>query len=270
MEQKESKNKGMTYFLIILSFLCIGAFIFKIINSPEKVNLTSYEEKLLSYFKEVALNSEFGKSPRRVVRWNSKMILYISKDKEYLSQVRKIHEVVQNINSIVSESNFRIEITNNKSKSNSIIFLGDKKSMEKEYPSFFEGVNMDLIGLVDIEFDNNNLSITSSKIFIDTEQSLNVQLSTILEELTQSIGLPADSKTYPNSIFYEDQIIDGKMNTDYSILDIDIIKLLYHPLMKSGLNTFQVTNVFRRILKIESIEYFKGNISAAISTTILK
>ena len=77
-----------------------------------------------------------------------------------------------------------------------------------------------------------------------------------MEELTQSIGLPADSKNKADSIFYEDQLIDNNIIKEYSQLDIDIIRLLYHAKMQSGLNSFQASNMFKRILKIEGYNYF--------------
>lgn len=251
-----------SYLIIVVSILCGGLFIYKMINSPEKINLNNYEEKLIDYFEEVALNSEFGKSPKRIIKWNSKMLLYIYKNKEYKVQVDKILEVIKDINQI-TDKNFKIEIVDNESKANSIIFLGSKNQMKKVYPSFFDGVENNLTGLVDIEFDLGNYEITSSKIFIDTGESIEVQLSTIIEEITQSIGLPADSETYPNSIFYENQILDGNLNEKLSLIDIDIVKLLYHPRIKSGYNTLQVKNTFKRILKSEP-NYFSGNLEKII------
>lgn len=256
MVQKEKDDKKMKYLVFIILFFCLAVHLLRMINSPEKINLSSYETELISYFKEIALNAEFGESPKTIIKWDSKMSLYVLKNKECKEQVDKIEEVIGIINSIVEGSGFEIEITKNKSESNAILFLGNKSDMEKGYPLFFDGVSSNLAGLVDIEYDTQNFTIKQAKIFIDTNEPLDVQLSTIVEELTQSIGLPADSKRYSNSIFYEDQIY--KLNKEYSQIDKDIIKLLYHSKMQPGLNTFQVDNVFKRILKLEPNNYFNG------------
>jgi len=251
-----NENKIMILTILIISVLSVGGVIYRLVNSPEKINLTDYETKLIDYYKEVALDAEFGDSPNRIVKWNSIMKLYIEKDREYKEQVTWIKEVINKINSLVKKSDFKIEITGDKSKSNSIIFLGNRNNLEINDPSFFNGVDMEVTGLVNIEFDTRKFAIMQSKIFISTDEQLEIQFSTILEELTQSIGLPADSNSYSDSIFYENQIEDDKINNDYSQLDIDIIKLLYHPKMKSGYNTIQVNSVFKRILKSEPNLFF--------------
>lgn len=244
----------INYLILIVSVFCIGIFVYKMINSSEKVNLSEEEIKRLNYFEEVALNAEFGDSPKKVLKWNKKMLVYIQKDKEYIEQVEKIKQVLDNIKQLTS-GNLLIEVTNDISISNSIIYLGNKENLLSKHPNSFEDVDKDFTGLVDIEFDLNKCSIISNKIFISTDEPLDIQLSTIVEEITQGIGIPADSKSYSNSIFYENQIADGIINLNYSKLDVEIIKLLYHPKIKAGLNVFQVRNIYKRILKSEP-EYF--------------
>lgn len=260
MERKESKNMKINYLILIVSILCLGIFVYKMMNSSEKVNLSDEEIKRLNYFEEVALNSEFGDSPKRVLKWNKKMLVYIQKDKEYLEQVEKIKQVLDNIKQLTS-GNLLIEVTNDISISNSIIYLGNKEDLLSKHPDSFQGVDKDFTGLVDIEFDLNKCFITSNKIFISTDEPLDIQFSSILEEITQGIGLPADSKSYSNSVFYENQIADDKINFNYSKLDIEMIKLLYHPKIKAGLNVFQVRNIYKRILKSEP-DYFSDTLKS--------
>lgn len=244
----------INYLILIVSVFCIGIFVYKMINSSEKVNLSEEEIKRLNYFVEVALNAEFGYSPKRVVKWNKKIFVYIQKDEECFEQVEKIKQVLDDIKQF-TYGNLLIEITDDISISNSIVYLDNKKNLLRRHPDSFKDVDKDFTGLVDIEFDLNKCSIISNKIFISTDEPLDIQLSTIVEEITQGIGLPADSKSYSNSIFYENQIADDKLNFNYSKLDIDIIKLLYHPKIKAGLNVFQVKNIYKRILKSEP-DYF--------------
>ncbi|WGH74421.1 DUF2927 domain-containing protein [Tenacibaculum tangerinum] len=259
MVQKDNKMIKSSYLILFVSIICLSVFIYKIINPSEKVFLSDYEKDLLNYFKEVTLNSEFGESPRSIIKWNKKMLLYISRDNEYEKQVKRINEVIKEINLLTAKSGFEINITKDKSKCNSIIYLGQRDKVEKENPDFFEGVDKEFTGLVDIEFDLNDYFITKSIIFIDVNQPINIQLSTILEELSQSIGIPAGSEIYPNSIFYENQVIEGRLNQNLSQIDKDVIKLLYHPKMRAGLNNFHITNVYKRILKSEGSSYFGGN-----------
>lgn len=244
----------INYLILIISVLVIAIFLFKMINPSEKINLSDEEITRLNYFEEVTLNAEFGDSPKRVLKWNKKIFVYIQKNEECFEQVEKIKQVLDNIKQLTS-GNLLIEVTNDISISNSIIYLGNKKDLLQKHPDSFKGVDKNFTGLVDIEFDLNKCFIISNKIFISTDESLDIQLSTIVEEITQGIGIPADSKSYSNSIFYENQIADGIINLNYSKLDVEIIKLLYHPKIKAGLNVYQVRNIYKRILKTEP-DYF--------------
>lgn len=246
----------INYLILIVSVLVTAIFLFKMINPSEKINLSDEEITRLNYFEEVALNSEFGDSPKRVLKWNKKILVFIQKDEEYFEQVEKINQVLDDIKQL-TYGNLLIEKTDDISISNSIVYLDSKKNLLRKHPDSFEGVDKDFTGLVDIEFDLNKCSIISNKIFISTDEPLDIQLSTIVEEITQGIGLPADSKSYSNSVFYENQIADGIINLNYSKLDVEIIKLLYHPKIKAGLNVFQVRNIYKRILKSEPDYFYK-------------
>ena len=70
------------------------------------------------------------------------------------------------------------------------------------------------------------------------------QLHLLREELTQSLGLGQDSERYLNSIFQ----INWTTTSSYSQIDKDIIRLLYHPNMKVGLNENKVDVLLRSIL----------------------
>ena len=70
------------------------------------------------------------------------------------------------------------------------------------------------------------------------------QLHLLREELTQSLGLGQDSERYLNSIFQ----INWTITSSYSQIDKDIIRLLYHPNMKVGLNENEVDLLLRSIL----------------------
>ena len=60
-----------------------------------------------------------------------------------------------------------------------------------------------------------------------------------------------DSKKYVTSVFYEDKYKLEEEIKQYSQLDKDIIRLLYHPKMKPGLGPIEVEKVIKRILKSE-------------------
>ena len=67
------------------------------------------------------------------------------------------------------------------------------------------------------------------------------------EELTQSLGLARDSDRYVNSIFQS----SWTQTLRYSDLDKDLIRLLYHPKMSTGLDATHVDGVLSEILLSE-------------------
>ena len=67
--------------------------------------------------------------------------------------------------------------------------------------------------------------------YVDTHRA-NSEGASVEEELTQSLGLGKDSEKYPNSIFQS----SWTQTTEYLPIDRELIRLLYHPEMKIGLN----------------------------------
>ncbi len=242
------KKMGLIFSILFLTIVLLGVFVYTIIHSKNDYIPTKYERELIEYFKEVALNSEFDDSPLKTIKWKRPMYLFIYKDKEYVHQIKVIKKTVNKINEL-AEDGFKIELTDDKLKSNTILYLCGKDKAVGLDSILFEGIDEDFAGLAYVESDWEDYRITNAKIFIDIEESLEVQESTILEEMTQSIGLMNDSERYSNSIFYQHQIEDNIINNEYSKMDKDIIRLLYHPKMKPGLNSKQCEKVIKKILK---------------------
>jgi hypothetical protein len=78
--------------------------------------------------------------------------------------------------------------------------------------------------------------------------SLIEQKHLLREELTQSLGLAKDSNLYPESIFQQSF---STKTTEHAAIDRDLVRLLYHPEMKIGLNRDEVDNRLRSILFAE-------------------
>ncbi|MCT7953556.1 DUF2927 domain-containing protein [Ancylothrix sp. C2] len=84
--------------------------------------------------------------------------------------------------------------------------------------------------------------ITGAEILISTTGVTQKERSHLIrEELTQAFGLPADSDKYSDSIFYQ-QWTDV---TEYSSLDKKLIRMLYSPQVKPGMNESQLEKLWR-------------------------
>jgi len=239
--------KKISIIILILIVFILWYYEFDLFKS-EKYIPNEYETELIDYFKEIALNSEYDDSPKKILKWNKSMVLFIFKDKEYKNQMRVINKTITNINKIVSDG-FKIELTNDILKSNSMLFLGRRENIEALNPEFFDGIDGEFAGLASVEFEFENYEIEKVEIFIDIGQPFNLQECAILEEITQSIGLMNDSERYNNSVFYENKTHDSILTNKYSKMDKDVIKLLYNPKMKSGLNIKQSERIIKNILQ---------------------
>jgi hypothetical protein len=246
-------NRKIRIIIIPFALLVILVLVY-IYKEETKINYTpsGYELKLINYFKDVTLNSEFDDSPHKIIKWNKPMFLYVLKENPCEEQIETIQKTVDDINELATDG-FRIELTEDSNKKNSILYLLNKKKAIKLDSSFFEGIKENFSGLTEAEFQWSDYSIIKSKIFINEEEFLQLQKVAILEEVTQSIGLMNDSKTYTESVFYQNKSEEDSVRA-YSNIDRDIIKLLYHPKMKSGLNGEQVDRVIMRIFKNKEIE----------------
>ena len=98
-------------------------------------------------------------------------------------------------------------------------------------------------GLVTVRL-NEKHQITKGEVFVDLYRtSLAEQRHLLREEITQGLGLLNDVPYYPTSIFYRDHSVI----TEFMRNDKEVIRLLYHPQMASGLNEEAVDIVARTI-----------------------
>ncbi len=240
--------------IIFISIFILVGFVLFFKKGTVNYTPTTYENELISYFKEIALQSEYDDSPQKVIKWKEPMVLYVIREKEFKLQMSTIKNTIDKINRLATDG-FKIVLTNNHSKSNATLYLCNKEKVAELDQHFYEmltdGIDYDIAGLAYSEFFTKTHVIDKSLIFINSEYPYDIQQSTILEEITQSLGLGFDSKTYTNSIFYKEKSKQNIRIKEYSQLDRDIIRLLYHPKMEPGLDSTELENVIKEILKSE-------------------
>ncbi|WP_162628067.1 DUF2927 domain-containing protein [Arcticibacterium luteifluviistationis] len=66
--------------------------------------------------------------------------------------------------------------------------------------------------------------------------------------MTQSLGLGKDSDLYLESLFQQ----SWTLTTNYALIDKELIRLLYHPEITSGLDSKEVTETLTNILLEEN------------------
>ena len=208
--------------------------------------LNEQQELILEYFKEIALGFEFSNDTPVTRKWKTPMKLYVGgvKDDPYLLET--LTWVVNEIN-VLATDGFQVSITQDQSVSNAYIYFGSVNDFLALFPEESGVLTNGDFGLSSVWYNYRNF-ITQARIFVEVNLSTKEQQkSIILEEVTQSLGLGNDSPLYPSSIFYE-TATDGGYATQYSEMDKELVRLLYHPDMKQGLDIDEVDLVLRRIL----------------------
>lgn len=207
--------------------------------------LTDFQEEAIAYFKEVALGFEFGSASAITRKWKEPMRIYVSGKAEG-PLYSTLQEVRSEINSLVSDG-FQIEIAVDSATSNFHIFLGTAKDYVARYPGQSSYVQTNY-GLFSVFWDGLN-QINRGHMYVDIDRAdSRAQHHLLREELTQALGLARDSEKYPESIFQQSYTYTDT----YAAIDRELIRLLYHPEMTTGLTEPEVDTLMRSIYRSEN------------------
>ena len=220
----------------LLFVLAASVFLVSCSKDDEAISpgLTAYNESVVDYFKEVALGFEFGNESKITRRWEGNMKLFIG-GKPTPALLAETNRIVSEINDLASNE-FNVEVVSDSLQSNFYIFFGSGNSYAAIFPaqSSFVASNW---GLFSVSYPSSNV-LFKGHMYVDIYRANLIEQKHLLrEELTQSLGLARDSDLYPESIFQQSF---STKTTDYAPIDKDLIRLLYHPKMKVGLDRDQV------------------------------
>ncbi len=207
------------------------------------LNLNEYDLEVISYFKDIALGFEFGSASEVTRKWCSELKIFIGSNvsTELSEELNKIVNEIENL----TTDNLSIQIVNDSSLSNYYIYFGSGEKYASIFPSQENYINSNW-GLFSVWWTNN--CIDRGHMYVDIFRANNTEQKHLLrEEFTQSLGLAKDSNRYPFSIFQS----SWTRTLTYTDLDKDLIRLLYHPKMKTGLDVVGVDNKLREILLSE-------------------
>ena len=198
---------------------------------------------LIDHFQSIALASEYGQNLPILKKWMKPMSIYVSGDTVPELRV-ELEEIIVELNALFTDG-FSIQIVEDSLASNFHIFLGAKTTYSQMYPGT-STLLRENEGLFTNQL-NTDFSIESGHMFVSIHDiPLRYQKHILREELTQSLGLPNDIDIYANSIFY-------KKWSDiqaYSNLDIEVIRLLYHPRMRPNIGPASVSTILADILGV--------------------
>jgi len=231
----------------LLVVLAASIFLVSCSKDDEAIapGLTAYNESVVSYFKEVALGFEFGNESKITRRWEGNMKLFIG-GKPTPALLAETNRIVGEINDLANNE-FNVEVVSDSLQSNFYIYFGSGNSYASIFPaqSSFVASNW---GLFSVSYPSSGV-LFKGHMYVDINRANLIEQKHLLrEELTQSLGLARDLDLYPESIFQQSF---STKTTEYAPIDKDLIRLLYHPKMKVGLDRDQVDKLLREILLAE-------------------
>ncbi len=233
---------GLKRLLIII----VTVFIAACSEDDEKVEegLSAYDLDVIAYFKEIALGFEFGGASEITRKWGGNMQVFVGGNpgSELLTE---LDDITTEINSLATDG-FAVERVSDSAQSNFYVFFGEGEDYAAIYPSQADLVENNF-GLFHVNWNASN-EINTGYMYVDTERAnIAEQKHLLREELTQSLGLAKDSPMYQESIFQ----LAWTTTQEYAQIDEDIIRLLYHPDVSTGLNATQVEEALKKILREE-------------------
>ena len=239
------KNKLVAIILIIL-LVSIGYVLFKMYSSNKKIEnyqFSDEELEIVETFKGITLNPYIG-NPNRTAKWKNDIFLYV----ENLDSPNHIPDYVkltiENINNLVQESNFKVNLTQNQKDSNVMVYIGERLDVMKLDFELMDETDDEPLGLALVTILDRNNTIYRCRIYIESGATYEEQFSTFLEEMMHCIGFVGHTEN-PKSILFEER---DEMNiTEYNDFDASLIRLLYHPEMYTGLNASGVEKAAKKI-----------------------
>ena len=213
-------------------------------SDPEvkpKDQLTAYQQDVIDYFVNVSLGFEFGGASQVTRKWKTEVKIFIGGDKsdEMLNELDRI------INELEELTEHTFSITQDTVQSNFYIYFGTASGFVERFPPAQQHVASNW-GLFYVYFNGLN-EINGAVMYIDIVRTTDsdARKHLLREEFTQALGLARDSDKYPQSIFYG----PWTTTTEYAPIDRDIIRLLYHPSVTTGLNETAVRNLLKDLVK---------------------
>lgn len=189
--------------------------------------LSQIDRSTWDYYKLIAFRNEFGSSEAQgvVKKWTTPIYLYIGPNHtpEDLTIIQNHIAAMQAVPGVPTI--FVIEVPENANLTVSFISQEEMNRLTESHGEI-------ALGYTTVWWDQTG-SITQGEIYIVyDEQTQSERQHTLLEELTQAMGLMNDSILYENSIFYVEYKADL---LSLSALDWRLLEIHYAEVMRPGM-----------------------------------
>lgn len=203
--------------------------------------LTDFQKETVDYFQDISLGFEFGNASRITRKWTSPVKINVEGDAPP-ALLAELDLIIEELNALFSDGH-EVRLSSGDESSNFRIFFGSGDEYAQLNPDAAGQVGGNR-GLFYVNW-NSSQNLTFGDMYVDIVQIEEVfQRHLLREELTQALGLAMDSPRYSQSIFQT----SWTSVTSYMDIDEELIRLLYHPEMVSGLNAQEVRRLLIDIL----------------------
>lgn len=197
-------------------------------------------DEVLKYFEEVVLTAEYSESEqsRRVQKWL--LPIYYSVEGDLTEKDNEVlTDFAETLNSVTGFPGF-YPVTGGEKACLEIKFY-DGNDLMTEMGEVVNGERSD--GIVQYWYLLDNSIIYAAKIGYDNGVSQRVRSSVIVEEIMNAIGFSNDTVLRQDSVIYE------KYTENYALSEMDLIllKLLYHPLIKPDMTKDKCFEIIKKL-----------------------
>ena len=241
------RKTGYLFFVCILLF-CHNAF-------AENVHWQQ-SDYIHNSFIDIALNNEYSSDVSSLRKWTQPIfysIIHRTADKDLHQRITESH-----LDHLARITGLDIRPVVTESAPNLTIIFSTEKLISQELKQDFLLNNQQQIVVLSRHsvclarfsvHPDSSIKQATVIIPVDRARAHAKLLSCVVEELTQIMGLPNDSdKVFPS-------IFNDKSHDDYlSGLDFLLLKLLYRPEIKAGMNVEQVNKQLSRIIPEEEFQ----------------
>lgn len=197
----------------------------------------------ITYFIDIAFGSEFGDKTLVSKKWKNDMKVFIKGEAEDII-LAELDLIIAEINEYATDG-FSVSIVDDSEEANFHIHFSSSSDYADHFP-YLRKLVKNNTGLF-TTFHNEDFEIYQGHMYVDIERTVvEEQLHLLREEFTQALGLGNDIPYHFDSIFYN----GPSRITEYSEKDINVIKLLYHPAILSGLSDKTVQSVLEELLDV--------------------
>ncbi|MCD5325510.1 MULTISPECIES: DUF2927 domain-containing protein [Pontibacillus] len=181
-----------------------------------------YTDQSIEYFQEIAFGAEFNSDALPIRKWeiNPRIQVHGSPTDEDMNAVKS---TIEDVNTLQSAIDVKLV---DKDANINIYYVPIE-----EFGNYVDNPREGNWGLFYYSWEAG-YKITNATILISTDKpSQEGKSHLVREEITQSLGLPRDSYSYPDSIFFQDYTT----TQGFTDLDATLIQMLYEDEVEPGM-----------------------------------